>query len=307
MEKKPHSLLFACYIWLADTILSAGRITKDEIDHRWSRNMYLNEDHEDVIPERTFHRWRIAVEELFSINILCDKKDRNVYYVEDDTDLRNDELKKWLISSFSLRNLIHESEDMKDYISLESIPSGQKFLTVILMAIRDGKKLKVSYRARYREEDCDYTIAPYCIKLFKQRWYLVGQADERNNIRVYSLERIHSISPTDITFKVPKDFSCTEYFRYNYGVSHFDNTKPQIIRVKVFNDQARYLRELPIHQSQKEMETTDTYSVFEYFLVPNYEFTQELRTHGSNLEVLEPQSLRDEFKAEAEKNYNLYH
>ncbi len=71
MPKQNTALLLSRYIWLIDTINSAGYITREEIDRRWSRSL-LSEG-ETTIPERTFHRWRIAIEELFQISIEYDK------------------------------------------------------------------------------------------------------------------------------------------------------------------------------------------------------------------------------------------
>ena len=43
------------YIWLVDTIRSAGKITKEDIDRKWVSSSY-NENHESRFPERTFFR-----------------------------------------------------------------------------------------------------------------------------------------------------------------------------------------------------------------------------------------------------------
>jgi predicted DNA-binding transcriptional regulator YafY len=59
---------------------------------------------------------------------------------------------------------------------------------------------------------------------------------------------------------------------------------------------------LPLHHSQKEVEPC----VFEWFVAPTLDFIQQLRTYGSELEILLPQSLREQFKAELEKQLALY-
>lgn len=53
MPKQNSAILLNKYIWLIDTIYSAGHITRDEIDRRWCRSL-LSED-EMSIPPRTFH------------------------------------------------------------------------------------------------------------------------------------------------------------------------------------------------------------------------------------------------------------
>ena len=59
---------------------------------------------------------------------------------------------------------------------------------------------------------------------------------------------------------------------------------------------------------QKLIEETPEYGIFEYYLVPTYDFRQELLSHGPDVEVLEPKELRDEIKADIAlmyKNYGL--
>ena len=63
--------LFDKYIWLVDTIYRAGKITFEEINERWLRSR-LSEGED--IPLRTFHNWRIAIEQVFDININCNRK-----------------------------------------------------------------------------------------------------------------------------------------------------------------------------------------------------------------------------------------
>ena len=49
------------YVWLVDTIHRAGKISLEDINRKWLDND-LSEGIE--IPKRTFHKWRIAIEEM---------------------------------------------------------------------------------------------------------------------------------------------------------------------------------------------------------------------------------------------------
>ena len=72
--------LFNRYIWLVDTIYRAGYISREEIDRRWARSQY-NDLHEPGIPDRTFHRHKEAIREIFDIEIRCDRHRGNLYYI----------------------------------------------------------------------------------------------------------------------------------------------------------------------------------------------------------------------------------
>ena len=84
--------------------------------------------------------------------------------------------------------------------------------------------------------------------------------------------------------------------------------KPVTVELRVEAYQAKYVRSLPLHSSQKEISTTDEYSVFQYHLVPTFDFRQEILSRGPAVEVLTPQWFRDEVIAdiaEMAKNYGL--
>jgi len=62
------------------------------------------------------------------------------------------------------------------------------------------------------------------------------------------------------------------------------------------------VRSLPLHHSQQEVEPC----VFEWFVAPTLDFVQQLRTHGSKMEILAPESLRKQFSEEAKRILNMY-
>ena len=71
-------------------------------------------------------------------------------------------------------------------------------------------------------------------------------------------------------------------------------------------DRAPYLRNLPLHSSQKEIAVTESYVDFELYISHTYDFIQELLSKGAAVEVLKPQSLRDKIKAEIQNMQTLY-
>ena len=63
---------------------------------------------------------------------------------------------------------------------------------------------------------------------------------------------------------------------------------------------------LPLHHSQKEELRTPECSEFSFFIALTYDFKQELRKQGSNLQVLAPDHLRDEFVQEYQNALDKY-
>lgn len=289
-SKESTSHLFNRYVWLVDLIYRTGGITYEEINERWMRSQ-LNDLGEEL-PLRTFHNHRNAVMQMFDINIECDKRGGYKYYIENSEDMKRGGVRSWLLNTFAVNNLINESHKLKSRIQFEHIPSGQKYLTPIIEAMRDGLVLEIGYHP-FWYEPITVTLHPYFIKVFKQRWYVIGYNPYKDDVRIYSLDRIESITVTDEKFTMPADFVPEDYFANCYGIDHKDNPQRVVLKTSVY--QAKFIRALPMHHSQKEEETTEEYSVFSYYMCPNtYDFKQAILSLMAEVEVLEPVSLRNE-------------
>lgn len=131
------------YIWLVDTIRSAGKITKEEIDRRWG-HANLNEYHETRIPDRTFFRSINEIEMLFDIEIKCLRSPYGGQYYIADSD-SNSQIKQWLLSQFALSQSLDTSRELQDQILYEPIPAGTEYLTTIVEAMREKKMLQVAH------------------------------------------------------------------------------------------------------------------------------------------------------------------
>ena len=291
------------YVWLVETIYKAKKISLKEINSKWLETD-LSEGLE--IPRRTFHTWRNEVEDLFGIEIQCDKTDGDRYFIEDRDKLKNNSLQSWLLNTMSVNNMLLENKTLSDRILLENIPSGQDYLSIVTDAMKKSKVLEITYKGYWSEHEHTFPVAPYCVKLFRQRWYLVGNSVYEDKIRIYSLDRVLNASLTEESFKYPKDFSPEVYFQDCFGVIRDDETEVETVKLKVNADQSNYLRSLPLHPSQEEIETSDDYSIFTLRVRPTFDFYQELLKNGETLEVLEPTWLRKDFKDIVKRMAALY-
>ena len=275
---------FNRYVWLIDTINRHGHITLPEISRLWE-NSSLNDDG-GPLAERTFHNHRRAIEEAFGLEICCDRT--LGYYIEDDGDLGDGGLRQWLFESFSVNNLLNESEGLRDHILFENIPSRQRWLSVILNAMKEERAIEMTYQSFTRTEPHTFIAHPYCLKLFRQRWYVLARSEEYDSPRVYSLDRVVNVEQTDKRLKVPRSFNAKAFFADYFGIIVGDNVKPSLLEIRATAEQAKYLESLPLHPSQKAIEVMPEYTVFQYWLVPTFDLKQEILSRGSTLQVLEP-------------------
>ena len=158
----------------------------------------------------------------------------------------------------------------------------------------------------FDDEANTFTIEPYCLKAFKQRWYLVARSPYYDKTMIYALDRVRELDATDLHFDYPKDFDAKAYFEDCFGIIADYNYDVETVKFKVVAGQANYLRSLALHETQREIERTDEYSIFTVRLRPTFDFRQEILTMGSDIEVLTPKWFRDEVAEIAEHMWNKY-
>jgi predicted DNA-binding transcriptional regulator YafY len=163
----------------------------------------------------------------------------------------------------------------------------------------------MTYQGFTKDYPATFIVEPYCLKMFKQRWYVLAYSPGIDQTYLYSLDRIHAIELTTQKYKLPKGFNAEAYFKDAYGMADL-SYEPVEVKISVSAKQVPYLRSLPLHKSQEEIETNEEYSIFRYFIIPSYDFKQELYKYGSDVEVLAPKSMRKEFAEDAAKTNEMY-
>ena len=295
-------LLFKEYIWLVNTIYQAGKISFAEINEKWLRTEMSGGVE---IARTTFNRHKDAIEDIFGIIIDCDKKDGFNYFIANKSVLREDSIQNWMLSSMTVHTAVQEGISLHKRILLEEIPSGYKYLQPILEAMKANHCISFTYQKYNDAETKTYSDAePYCLKLYKQRWYLLTRISQQ--FRTFSLDRIKSLEISEETFQLDKEFDAEAYFRDYFGVYRNEKTPPQAIVIRASKDERPYLRDLPLHHSQKEINSTADYSDFSYFLSPSDDFIGEILRKKNRLYVISPLELREkvlQYVKEMEKNY----
>lgn len=292
------------YVWLVETIYKAKRITFEEINEKWLASD-LSEGIELAL--RTFHKWRIAAEEMFGLAIECERKGGYHYYIANAHELKGGNIRNWLLNTISVSNVLIDNQHMKDRIMLEEIPSGQEYLYDIIEAMKHSQIINMTYQSYWRVKSNNFNVEPYCVKLFKQRWYLVARSIYNNKVMIYSLDRILTLDIlADDKFKMPDSFNPTEYFSEYYGVIIDEEQTVEEVKLKVSAAQSNYLRSLPMHQSQQEIERSSEFSIFRMLVKPTYDFQQEILKNGEYIEVLEPLWLRNKIADKIKGMWNKY-
>lgn len=289
------------YLWLVDTISHYGRITLKDLNKAWLRSE-ISEG--KPLARRTFFHYRDGVEEMFDINIQCDKSTFE-YYIDDKGGENSARLRSWLMDSVSMSGMLSGTHSISGRIILENVPSARQHLPVIIDALKQNHRIGFSYKSYTRSRPTDgIVLEPYFIKIFKQLWYVIGRNVKDKQIKTYSLDRMSHLNMLPDVFTMPENVNPSEFFKDCFGIITNRNSAKRIV-LRVEPTQAKYFRALPLHHSQQEA-VHDNYSIFSYKMRITYDLKEEIMSHGASIEVLEPQELKLLIRTELEqalKNY----
>jgi hypothetical protein len=292
-------------LYLINLLERKGALTLKEINESYQYSSIYEGG--DILP-RTFLRYKDFIEENFpcyiEFNARTGKYELHRHkglYGEDDS------LFDYLLSAYHIEGMTELALKHRDKIMLTEAPTGVENVQIILEAIDKKKGIECDYYSFNKKTVKHQLLIPYFLRTWEQRWYLVAEPDNHHHGQsVFALERMDNIRLTKEEMLPSKKITADEFFDGSFGVNHSDDQKPERILIKVYNTQVEYVRALPIHESQKEIETTDEWSIFEYRLVPCFNFYQQLLWHRERLEVLEPLYIREEMKKTIEKMLDCY-
>ncbi len=290
--------------------------TLAEINNLWQQsNLYNGRP----LSRTTLFRARDSILKQFGILIECEfHRSNSRYKIGNPDELKHDSMKNWLYSNLAVGNILADHTALKDSIILENTPIDTTHLHCILQAMRQRRLLDLKYQKYTSNSPSQRTVAPIALKLWKQRWYLLAHQQTYNNfathdssafrtsLRTFSLNRIKGITLTEQTFKLPEGFSPYEYYTDCYGVLATESTKPERIVLRAFGQTPYYLRDLPLHHSQREMQTGDGYTDFEFFLKPTPDFLSHLLTHGTGIKVISPEGFSQQMADHLRRILRLY-
>ena len=279
---------FRQYTWLVNTVQRAKSINFEQIGQMWVANDMNNGK---PLSRTTFYRLRQAIEDMFGLRIECDN--RNQYYISNPETLSDNSTQNWMLRTLTVNSLLLDGLSIKDQLLLEDIPAGLEHLETVINAIKNHHTLRMGYKKFSDSKPYSTSIEPYCLKLFHQRWYLLGKTERKaGDLGIFALDRMTELTDSGQCFVMDSKFHADSFFKHYFGVFIGENEKPTRIVLRAYGKMIPLIRTLPKHSSQKEIATTETYSDFEFYLAPTFDFRQEILKEGPELEVIEPKSLR---------------
>lgn len=298
-----HKDLFKTYIWLIETIHRFGLLTFSELGDLWLKSSLSC----GIPMSRTsFNRHREEIEDIFGIKIICSRFNGNKYSIENADAIDNNSVESWMANVISINNIIVDNKSVSNRILLESIPSEGGNLQFAIEAMRKGHILEFDYKKYYSTDAKHYYIEPYCVKLYHRRWYLLGRYTDIKDYRLFAFDRMSNVNITSAKFRIDTSFNAMEYFNECFGVALNKSVPVQKVIVRAYTNERYYLRDLPLHPSQRLVGEGDGYFDYEITMRPTEDFLGYLLSRSNFVKIVSPTSLANQLKEMAQSILDRY-
>jgi predicted DNA-binding transcriptional regulator YafY len=257
-----------------------------------------------IISKRTFQRDLEDIRSLYDIDITYDFP-RKVYYIKQDG--QQPEVKTRILEAFDTLNALKVADAFSGYMQFENRkPQGTDNLHGLLHAIKNRLTIKFTY-TKYWENKITHRIAnPLMLKEFKTRWYVLAKDHKDSKIKTFALDRLTELEITKANFQIPDGFNADTFFKHCFGIISPDNKEPQNIVLSFDSYQGKFIKSLPLHNSQNILVDTEKELRIALKLYLTHDFIMELLSHGDKVKVISPTNLTDELKKVYKNSLNRY-
>jgi len=254
--------------------------------------------------KRTFQRDIKEIRNIFGVDIEYSKSQKGYFISQSEMENMNFQR---MIEAFDMFNSLNLAQDLKPFIHLEKRrPQGTENLYGLLHAIKNKLQIKFSYQKFWEDEPSNRTAEPYALKEFKNRWYILAKDMTDERIKSFALDRLTNLDITKKSFDYPKTFDIEENYRFCFGIISPNGKKPEEIVLSFDPYQGKYIKSLPLHDTQQILIDNDKELQVKLKLCITFDFVMELLSFGETVKVIKPKSLIKEIKQSHERAAGLY-
>jgi predicted DNA-binding transcriptional regulator YafY len=191
---------------------------------------------------------------------------------------------------------------------------GAHHLAPLISAIRNSKVIKFHYRNYYQANaDSDRVVQALFLKEYLNRWYLMSWDLEKNQARLFGIDRIVNLEITDQKFDPQVHYEdCWQRFDSVIGLRYSDgdqSLEAMELLIRVQDIHVPFMESLPLHPSQEKLvdpKDRAHQTRFRLRVAPNFELEQRLLSMSHLIEVEEPKWYRQQFKAKLKRMLKQY-
>lgn len=255
-----------------------------------------------VTSQRTFQRDIYDIEIIYGIEIISDRS-QNKYTITENSESQHSER---LRENFDLLNAIRMAETLpQNFIFEERRALGTQHMSGLLHALQNKLRVTFNYHKYYDDSESTREVKPLALKESRNRWYLIAE-DSDGTVKNFGLDRISRLRISDHKFLPPRNYNIEEEFRHCFGIISGTQQEPVKVVLSFTPQEGRYIKSLPLHHSQQLLLENEEEIRMSLFLQLTHDFRMELLSFGNQVQVLEPESLRQDLREQLEETLKNY-
>ena len=183
---------------------------------------------------------------------------------------------------------------------------GLEWIEPLLKAIKNRTVLNLTYQSFKAQQKSVFTVSPYLLKEYRNRWFLLCQITRQSGLSIYALDRILDIEENKMLTYTSPETPIENFFDDVIGVSKQLGQKASKIILQISSEQAPYIITKPLHHSQEIIKKDDNGIEISIELVINLELEREILGFGEHIRVLAPQHLKNRIAIRLQKALERY-
>ena len=170
-------------------------------------------------------------------------------------------------------------------------------------AIRKRRSVNIEYNSFSSGQRIHHRLAPYAVLFRKRAWYVIGHSERFNRVLTFRINRIVSLSITNLNYEIPEDFSVQRYLSKSWDVMLGPDTRVVILFAARI---APLIQEVNWHPTQQIRELSNGVLRFEVTVAGWQEIGWWVLSWGHEAAVVEPKALQKWIAQTAQKMVKLY-
>jgi len=165
----------------------------------------------------------------------------------------------------------------------------------VASAVLERRQLAFDYRARSTDEKTRRTVSPQRITHYRDNWYLDAWDEDREGLRSFAVDRIGAAKMLDAAARDIGDADLDEHLASSYGI--FSGPPKHWATIVFSAKAARWVADERWHSQQQGRFLPDGRYELKVPYSNSRELLMDVLHYGSDAEILEPPSLREQARS----------
>ncbi len=176
----------------------------------------------------------------------------------------------------------------------------EEILRALSEAITYGWTVEMEYRPPMRRSTLySRLVDPYALVPYLRGWYLIGWCHTRRAWRTFKVDRIKQLRITRVPFQRRTEFDLGEFLMASWGMLEAGDRPAEEVELLFSPPAAHWVAEEQWHHSQRIEWLPDGRLRFTVTLRVTPDFARWVLSYGGAVEVVRPESLREQVHAHA--------